>query len=182
MIFKSKKYENKNKKIFIMKKNIKKFFQQAKNFFSIKKKFFQKRKKNVSKIQLFLIIWVILIWAFSVKTVDVAKIKDFSAKIILENFWSDEKNFSEHEKNFLTLEKFLEKIKSWKESEIENLEYIYEMNFENFWEILDERVTQVWNLIHFYFEATVWEWDSIHEFDYDGKIIDGKIVNLFESK
>ena len=147
----------------------------------ISEKFFW-HKKNILKkrIQFFLILFVFLVWIFSVKT-NFSDIKDISAKIFLENFSDEqEKNFWD-EKKFLSLADFLEKIKSWNDEKIEDLEKIYWIKFPKFWEILDERVTQVWIYVHFYFEATMWKWGVIHEFEYDWKILDWKVVDLFES-
>ena len=157
-----------------MQNKIKKFF------WKIFKKQKNKQKEFKKNFQLLLIILVILIWAFSVKTVDIAQIKDISAKIFVENFWNNLEK-KEEVKN-LNLSEFLEKIKSWDEKNIKELQKIYWIDFPIFWEILDERVTQVWNLIHFYFEATVWDWDSVHEFEYDWKNIDWEIQDLFESE
>lgn len=150
-----------------------KILKKIKNIFNKK---FQKRGSNVkNKIQLFLIIMVLVFWIFSIKF---QEIQDFSAKIIWENFWNSLEDISEIEKNFLTLSDFLQKIKSWDKNQIEDLEYIYEMNFPNFWEILDEKITQSWEKINFYFEATVWNWGSIHEFNYEWRIINWEILEV----
>jgi len=141
---------------------------KIKNFFGFKK------SKKQKYLQLWLIIFVFLLWIFSFK---IDEIKDISAKIFLENF-SQKENIQE--KKFLNLWEFLEKIKSWDEKKIQDLEYIYWKNFENFWEILDEKVFQNWDKIKFYFEVTVWKWDSIHEFNYEWKISeDWKILEIF---
>lgn len=145
---------------------------KIKNFFG--EKFSKKNKNFKKKLQLWLIIFVFLFWIFSIKF---DEIQDFSAKIFLESF-SEEKNIEE--KIFLNLWEFLEKIKSWDEKKIQDLEYIYWKNFENFSEILDERVVQNWDKIKFYFEATVWKWGSIHEFNYEWKISEEwKILEIF---
>lgn len=143
---------------------------KIKNFFG--EKFWRKKNKNFrKKLQLFLVIFVFLLWIFSFKFWE---IKDFSAKIFLENFSENIK-----EKKFLTLSDFLKKIKSWDEKKIKILESIYWKKFEIFWDILDEKVIQTWDKINFYFEATVWKWDSIHEFNYKWKISkDWKILNI----
>lgn len=173
---------------------------KIKNFFG--EKFWRKKNKNFrKKLQLFLVIFVFLLWIFSFKFWE---IKDFSAKIFWENVSSchsreggspgcddwkkdfvldnsvlDSGSSPEWQEIFLNLSDFLKKIKSWDEKKIKILESIYWKKFEIFWDILDEKVIQTWNKINFYFEATVWKWDSIHEFNYEWKISkDWKILNI----
>jgi len=142
------------------------------------KTIFQKRfsKKELDlrkKIQLCLVVLVFLFWIFSA---NFDTVKNFSAKIISDNF-------SEEilEKEFLNLPQFLEKIKSWDENKVNDLKNIYEMDFINFWEILDEKVTQSWEKINFYFEATAWIWGSIHEFNYEWRIVEWEIIEIIEN-
>jgi len=161
---------------------------KVKNFFN-KINFFNKNinlKNNTKKIfkqkiRFFLVILVVIFWIFSIKNIDFNQIEDFSAKIILENFWEYKKNFYENknvQENFLDLKNFLEKIKSWDEKKINKLQKIYWISFPKFWEILDEKVVQTWDKIKFYFEATIWKWDSIHEFFYEWKIVNWKVLEV----
>ena len=149
---KSKILKNKTK-IKIKIKNMQKFFKKILQHVALVA-WIGKTENNVKKnIQLFLIIWVVLVWFFSIKTIWVANIQDFSAKIISENFLNSEKKFFKENKKFLTLENFLEKIKSWKNEDLKNLEKTYWIKFPKFWEILDEKVTSVWQYVYFYFEV-----------------------------